>query len=150
MYCTKYCVFQIYKSRKLGVVKWSRRSLLRANRSRSTPHSPRICCLHSVSEQSIIYNLNSPLGMKDENTTDIPHSDGKFMKRCIVSSSCHSIDLTKTDSSHGFKRRMDFQHSDITLDPQAVSPCLKFERGSSNDGSSTKTLDSGATLSLVN
>ena len=150
MYCTKYCVFQIYKSRKLGVVNWSRRSLLRANRSRSTPHSPRICCLHRVSEQSIIYNLNSPLGMKDENTTDVPNSDKKFMERCIVSSSCHSIDLSKTDSSRAFKSRMDFQHSDITIDPQAVSPCLKFEQESSNDGSSTKTLDSGATLSLVN
>ena len=147
MYCTKSLLFQIYKSRKLGIVKWSRRSLLRANRSRSTPHSPRICCLHSVSEQSIIYNLNAPVGRKDENTTS---SDGEFLERCIVRSSCQRIDLTKTDSSRQFKTRFNFSDTDITVDPQVVSPLLKFERELSNHGSSIRTLDTDATLSLVN
>ena len=72
------------------------------------------------------------------------------MKRCIVRSSCHSIDLTKADSSNEFETRFDFRDSDIAVDPQVVSPLLKFERELSNDGSSTQTLDAGATLLMVN
>ena len=106
-----------------------------------------MCCIHTFSEQSIIYSRHDSIQVTSFSSivNDSCDKNGKYLsiptsvrelseQSKVSSSSWQSIELNKMDSPRGCKNRIDCPGSDIHMESKVVSPLLKLDEELHDDG----------------
>ena len=121
-----------------------------------------MCCIHTFSEQSIIYSRHDSIQVtsfssivnesrgKNGRYLSIPTSVRELREQSKVSSSCQSIELNKMDSPRGCKNRIDCPGSDINMESKDLSPLLKLDEELNDDGILGNIAYTNGALSWVN